>query len=64
MWCVTHLAWPAGMQEISGNSAMRCLNCPTKGCFNCPMFGVGLNPEYQKVRRQLQGGCRGQRWDR
>ena len=23
-------------------------NCPSRGCKNCPMFGVGLNPEFQK----------------
>lgn len=28
---------------------MRCLNCPSKGCYNCPMFGVGENPEYKRV---------------
>jgi hypothetical protein len=40
----------AGIQEISGNQQMRCLNCPSKGCYNCPMFGVGENPEYKRVR--------------
>eukprot|EP00952_Eustigmatos_sp_NYUAD-ZCMA_P009472 39125-Eustigmatos_ZCMA.PRE.1 len=38
----------AGMQDISGNRNMRCNNCPTKGCYNCPMYSVGENPEYQK----------------
>jgi hypothetical protein len=46
------MLWPvrAGIQEISGNQQMRCLNCPSKGCYNCPMFGVGENPEYKRVR--------------
>ena len=35
-------------QIISGNMGSRCANCPTRGCKNCPMFGVGLNPEFQK----------------
>jgi len=35
-------------QIISGNMGSRCANCPSRGCKNCPMFGVGLNPEFQK----------------
>ena len=35
-------------QIISGNMGSRCSNCPSRGCKNCPMFGVGLNPEFQK----------------
>jgi len=42
-----------GMQEISGNKDFRCGNCPSRGCFNCPMFGVGENPEYQRKQRQI-----------
>ncbi len=38
------------MQTISGNNDFRCTNCPSRGCYNCPMFGVGENPEYKKVR--------------
>jgi len=26
----------------------RCNNCPGRGCAECPMFGVGENPEYQR----------------
>lgn len=37
-----------GQQVISGNMGSRCNNCPSRGCKNCPMFGVGLNPEFQK----------------
>jgi ferredoxin len=29
----------------SGSNIM-CNNCPTKGCRECPMYGVGLNPVY------------------
>lgn len=39
-------------QLISGNMGARCSNCPTRGCFNCPMFGVGLNPEYEKREKK------------
>lgn len=35
-------------QVISGNLGSRCNNCPSRGCKNCPMFGVGLNPGFQK----------------
>jgi ferredoxin len=38
-------------QKISGNMGTRCNNCPTRGCANCPMYGVGLNPEYQKKEK-------------
>lgn len=37
-----------GQQIISGNMGARCNNCPTRGCKNCPMFGVGLNPEFKQ----------------
>ncbi|KAL9190726.1 hypothetical protein ACHAXT_000432 [Thalassiosira profunda] len=39
-------------QVISGNMGSRCNNCPTRGCKNCPMFGVGLNPEFQKKEKR------------
>merc|ERR1712029_868928 len=38
-------------QVISGNMGARCNNCPSRGCKNCPMFGVGLNPEFQKKEK-------------
>lgn len=28
------------------SGAMRCNNCPSRGCTECPMFGVGENPVY------------------
>lgn len=28
------------------SGAMRCNNCPSRGCKECPMFGVGENPVY------------------
>ncbi len=35
-------------QEISGNMAARCNNCPSRGCADCPMYGVGKNPYFEK----------------
>ncbi|CAN0106716.1 unnamed protein product [Scytosiphon promiscuus] len=41
-----------GMQIISGNQGMRCDNCPSRGCYECPMFSVGNNPEYTKRKEE------------
>ncbi|CAN0388559.1 unnamed protein product, partial [Pylaiella littoralis] len=41
-----------GMQTISGNQGMRCENCPSRGCYACPMFGVGNNPDYTKRKAE------------
>jgi ferredoxin len=38
-------------QEISGNFGSRCSNCPTRGCKDCPMFGIGKNPEFEKKEK-------------
>jgi ferredoxin len=38
-------------QQISGNMASRCSNCPTRGCRTCPMYGVGKNPEYERKEK-------------
>ena len=40
--------------EISGNQGLRCGNCPSNGCKNCPMYSVGANPEYVKKRNQMR----------
>ena len=39
-------------QKISGNMGTRCNNCPSRGCYDCPMYGVGKNPEYEKKEQQ------------
>jgi ferredoxin len=39
-------------QKISGNLKSRCNNCPSRGCRDCPMFGVGKNPEYERKERE------------
>ena len=36
--------------QVSGDGGLRCNNCPSRGCANCPMFGVGGNPEYVKKK--------------
>jgi ferredoxin len=38
-------------QKISGNMGTRCSNCPSRGCKDCPMYGVGRNPEYEKKEK-------------
>jgi ferredoxin len=38
-------------QKISGNMGARCSNCPSRGCADCPMYGVGRNPEYEKKEK-------------
>lgn len=38
-------------QKISGNMAARCNNCPSRGCYDCPMYGVGKNPEFEKKEK-------------
>lgn len=39
-------------QIISGNMGSRCSNCPTRGCRDCPMYGVGKNPEFEKREKE------------
>mmetsp|Transcript_38569 Transcript_38569/g.44020 ORF Transcript_38569/g.44020 Transcript_38569/m.44020 type:complete len:389 (-) Transcript_38569:73-1239(-) len=43
-----------GRQQISGNMASRCNNCPSRGCPDCPMFGVGKNPEFEKREKERE----------
>jgi hypothetical protein len=42
---------PTGPQDISGNRAARCSNCPGNGCKLCPMYGVGENPKFLQRER-------------
>lgn len=39
-------------QMISGNMKARCNNCPSRGCQDCPMYGIGKNPEYERKERE------------
>lgn len=39
-------------QQISGNMGSRCSNCPSRGCRDCPMFGVGKNPEFERKEKE------------
>lgn len=39
-----------GQQSISGNKKMRCPNCPTRGCDDCPMFLIAdSQPKYDVI---------------
>lgn len=37
---------------ISGNMGSRCNNCPSRGCADCPMYGVGKNPAFEKREKK------------
>jgi len=39
-------------QKISGNMGSRCNNCPSRGCRNCPMYGIGKNPEFERKEKE------------
>jgi len=39
-------------QQISGNMGSRCNNCPSRGCKDCPMYGVGKNPYFEKKEQE------------
>lgn len=41
-----------GAQQISGNMGSRCNSCPSRGCADCPMFGVGKNPSFEKKEKE------------
>jgi len=41
-----------GPQKISGNMGSRCNSCPSRGCADCPMFGVGKNPSFEKKEKE------------
>ena len=36
------------------SGVMRCNNCPSRGCKDCPMFGVGENPIYLERKRERE----------
>jgi len=48
---------------------MCCNNCPSRGCKDCPMYGVGLNPAYmarveeQRERKEASGEAQRKRDD-
>jgi ferredoxin len=39
--------------RISSDGKIRCNNCPTRGCYDCPMFGVGRDPEFRRRQRKV-----------
>jgi len=50
-----------------GGGLMCCNNCPSRGCRDCPMYGVGLNPVYiarleeRQARREQSGELQAER---
>ncbi|CAB9520811.1 DNAJ heat shock N-terminal domain-containing protein [Seminavis robusta] len=50
--------------RISGNMAARCNNCPSRGCRTCPMYGVGLNPEFQRKEKERKARAAKRRLER
>jgi len=40
-------------ESMPNKNLIRCGNCPSRGCRDCPMYGVGLNPIYIE---RLQAG--------
>jgi len=53
---------PASKAKVMNTGKFRCESCPARGCRDCPLFGVGENPEYiarreaRKARRDMLGG--------
>jgi len=52
-WTGQDMAVPETKAKYYGSLAQgnRCNNCPSRGCAQCPMFGIGENPIY---RQRLQ----------
>ena len=48
MYSIQHFSYDISATDHLRYMGSRCANCPSRGCKNCPMFGVGLNPEFQK----------------
>ena len=42
----------AAVPELKGDEGMRCNNCPSKGCYACPMFSIGESPIYLKRKAE------------
>ena len=46
-WSVSTSALQPTKAKLGNGASMTCcMNCPSKGCKECPMYGVGLNPVY------------------
>lgn len=70
-WTGGALAVPKTKALFYNNPAMgmRCNNCPSRGCRECPMFGVGQNPIYlerleeRRLKREASGEAAAERAD-
>ena len=61
---------PASKAKMASSKSMVCCNnCPSKGCKECPMYGVGLNPAYierleaRKAKKEASGQAAKERFD-
>jgi len=54
---------PPTKASFFDEGGIRCNNCPSRGCKECPMFGVGRNPVYRErlearnARREASGAA-------
>lgn len=44
--------------DVMDSAIIRCDDCPGRGCAECPMYGVGNNPEYVRKKKMRQGELR------
>lgn len=45
--------------RVMRDGRIRCQDCPGRGCAECPLYGVGLNPEYvRKVKARNEQRAR------
>ena len=60
---------PETKAKLGSGSLTCCNNCPSKGCKECPMFGVGQNPVYlarleeRQLKREESGEAEAERID-
>ena len=47
-WSARMHAVPPTKAKLGKGSRICCNNCPGRGCKECPMYGVGLNPVYME----------------
>jgi len=68
-WSARMHSVPPTKAKLGGASRMCCNNCPGRGCKECPMFGVGLNPVYQErmaakeAKKEVSGEAEQERFD-
>ncbi len=69
-WSARMHSVPPTKAKLGGASKICCNNCPGRGCKECPMYGVGLNPVYlermaaKQAKKEESGEAAQQRFDR